>query len=153
MRWLPSTVHGPAFGGYHHDLATICLRMRADRQALIATTDYGRAAVLHLVIPAYYPLVMDHPVAFADELLLFVVTGGRHRGTGLVWSAPHRYPNEERLHLNFIGLLPHRGGTPAVVGGFVGFCGSIVCATGCVVVSAAFPPCALAILGDPIFLE
>ncbi|KAK2666462.1 hypothetical protein RAB80_018119 [Fusarium oxysporum f. sp. vasinfectum] len=55
---------GPAFGGYHHDLATICLRMRADREALIATTDYGRAAVFHLVIPAYYPLVMDHPIAF-----------------------------------------------------------------------------------------
>ncbi|KAH7205091.1 hypothetical protein BKA60DRAFT_640752 [Fusarium oxysporum] len=25
---------GPAFGGYHHDLATICLRMRADRELL-----------------------------------------------------------------------------------------------------------------------
>ncbi|CZR49793.1 uncharacterized protein FPRO_16002 [Fusarium proliferatum ET1] len=75
---------GPAFGGYHHDLATICLRMRADREALIATTDYGRAAVFHLVIPAYYPLVMDHPIAFADELLPLIVTGGRHRGTDLV---------------------------------------------------------------------
>ncbi|KAG4269152.1 hypothetical protein FPRO04_12225 [Fusarium proliferatum] len=67
---------GPAFGGYHHDLATICLRMRADRQALIATTDYGPAAVFHLVIPAYSPLVMDHPIAFADELLPLVVIGG-----------------------------------------------------------------------------
>ncbi|EWY79510.1 hypothetical protein FOYG_17347 [Fusarium oxysporum NRRL 32931] len=67
---------GPAFGGYHHDLATICIRMRADREALVATTDYGRAAVFHLVIPAYYPLVMDHPIAFADELLPLVVIGG-----------------------------------------------------------------------------
>ncbi|KAI1009476.1 hypothetical protein LB504_003147 [Fusarium proliferatum] len=30
---------GPSFGGYHHDLATICVRMRADRQALLATTE------------------------------------------------------------------------------------------------------------------
>lgn len=29
---------GSAFGGYHHELATICLRMRADREALVATT-------------------------------------------------------------------------------------------------------------------
>jgi hypothetical protein len=71
--------------------------MRADREALIAMTDYGPAAAFHLVIPAYSPLVMDHPIAFADELLPLVVTGGRHRGTDLVWFALRRYPNEERL--------------------------------------------------------
>ncbi|KAI8411568.1 hypothetical protein FOFC_08162 [Fusarium oxysporum] len=119
--------------------------MRADREALIETTDYGRVAVFHLVIPAYYPLVMDHPIAFADELLPLVITGGRHRGTDLVWFALRRYHNEERLYLNFIGLLPHRGGTPAIVGGLVGFFGSLVCAIGCVVASAVFPPCALAV--------
>ncbi|KAH7228609.1 uncharacterized protein BKA55DRAFT_680733 [Fusarium redolens] len=133
---------GPAFGGYHHDLATICLRMRADREALIETTDYGRAAVFHLVIPAYYPLVMDHPIAFADELLPLVITGGRHRGADLVWFAIRRDPREERLHLNFVGLLPQNQGNLAMTGGFVGFVGSWFGAAGCGLASAAFPPCA-----------
>ncbi|KAL4723582.1 hypothetical protein ACLX1H_009220 [Fusarium chlamydosporum] len=35
---------GPNFGGYHYELPTICLRMRADREALFATTNYGRTA-------------------------------------------------------------------------------------------------------------
>ncbi|KAK2036376.1 hypothetical protein LZ31DRAFT_422614, partial [Colletotrichum somersetense] len=78
---------GPAFGGYHHDLATICLRMRSDRKALIATTDHGHAAVFHLIIPAYYPLVIDRPVTFAHELLPLVITGARHRSTDFVWFA------------------------------------------------------------------
>jgi hypothetical protein len=133
---------GPAFGGYHHDLATICLRMRADREALIATTDYGRAAVFHLVILAYYPLVMDHPIAFADELLPLVITGGRHRGADLVWFAIRRDPREERLHLNFVGVLPQNQGNLAMTGGFVGFVGSWFGAAGCGLASAAFPPCA-----------
>ncbi|KKP02472.1 hypothetical protein THAR02_05427 [Trichoderma harzianum] len=41
---------GASFGGYHIDLATICMKMRADREALIRTTEYGRAAVFHLII-------------------------------------------------------------------------------------------------------
>ncbi|KAF4331706.1 hypothetical protein FBEOM_14528 [Fusarium beomiforme] len=133
---------GPAFGGYHHDLATICLRMRADRQALIATTDYGRAAVLHLVIPAYYPLVMDHPIEFADELLPLVITGGRHRGTDLVWFAFYRDPRDERLQLNFIGLLNLYQPNLAMTGGYVGVVGSLFGLAGCGLASAAFPPCA-----------
>ncbi|KAJ9412407.1 hypothetical protein FOXG_06944 [Fusarium oxysporum f. sp. lycopersici 4287] len=133
---------GPAFGGYHHDLATICLRMRADREALIATTDYRRAAVFHLVIPAYYPLVMDHPIAFADELLPLVITGGRYRGADLVWFAIRRDPREERLHLNFVGLLPQNQGNLAMTGGYVGFVGSLLGAVGCSVTATAFPPCA-----------
>ncbi|KAM5358935.1 hypothetical protein ACJA88_015256 [Fusarium oxysporum] len=142
---------GPAFGGYHHDLATICLRMRADREALIATTDYGRAAVFHLVIPAYYPLVMDQPIAFADELLPLVITGGRHRGADLVWFAIRRDPREERLHLNFVGLLPQNQGNLAMTGGYVGFVGSWFGAAGCALASAAFPPCApvAAVLCEP----
>ncbi|KAF4331709.1 hypothetical protein FBEOM_14525 [Fusarium beomiforme] len=133
---------GPAFRGYHHDLATICLRMRADREALIATTDYGHVAVFHLVIPAYYPLVMDHPIAFADELLPLVVTGGRHRGTDLVWLALYRSPNRERPHLNFVSLLPQNDGNLAMTGGYVGFVGSLFGLAGCGLASAAFPPCA-----------
>ncbi|KAG7403056.1 hypothetical protein Forpe1208_v016869 [Fusarium oxysporum f. sp. rapae] len=133
---------GPAFGGYHHDLATICLRMRADREALIATTDYGPAAVFHLVIPAYSPLVMDHPIAFADELLPMVVTGGRHRGTDLVWFALRRYPNEERMRLNFVGLLPQNKVCLATRDGGVAVAGCSIAMWGCVLAPAVFPPCA-----------
>ncbi|KAJ3455187.1 hypothetical protein MRS44_013787 [Fusarium solani] len=111
---------GPAFGGYHHDLPTICLRMGADRQALVATTDYGHAAVFHLVIPAYYPLVIDRPVAFADELLPLVVTGGRHRATDLVWFALRQGSDAERLHLNFIGVLPEKPQNSVMMGGLLG---------------------------------
>ncbi|KAI8648810.1 hypothetical protein NCS56_01496800 [Fusarium sp. Ph1] len=134
---------GPAFGGYHYDLATICLRMRADREALIATTDYGRAAVFHLVIPSYYPLVMDHPIAFADELLPLVITGGRHRGTDLVWFDLRQDPDEERLHLNFVGILPQNDKCLATRAGIVGTMawsfGTLVC---CSLAPAVFPPCA-----------
>ncbi|KAH7186498.1 hypothetical protein DER44DRAFT_858869 [Fusarium oxysporum] len=133
---------GPAFGGYHHDLATICLRMRADREALIATTDYRRTAVFHLVIPAYYPLVMDHPIAFAYELLPLVVTGGRHRGTDLVWFAIRPYRGDERLHLNFIGRLNPDRSNLAIRGGMVGMQPSVIGTFGCALAAVAFPPCA-----------
>ncbi|GKU07481.1 hypothetical protein FLAG1_10375 [Fusarium langsethiae] len=59
---------GPNFGGYHHELPTLCLRMRADREALRATTPYGDTAVFHLIIPAYQPLVVDTWFRFAEEL-------------------------------------------------------------------------------------
>ncbi|KAJ4125172.1 hypothetical protein NW765_015562 [Fusarium oxysporum] len=133
---------GPAFGGYHHDLATICLRMRADREALIATTDYGRAVVFHLVIPAYYPLVMDHPIAFADELLPLVITGGRHRGTDLVWFDLRQDPDEERLYRNFTSLLPRNKECLATRAGWVAMIGSFLGACGCSLASTVFPPCA-----------
>jgi hypothetical protein len=90
-------------GNYHYDLAKICSRMRADRQALIAKTDYGHAAIFHLVIQAYYPLVIGYPIAFADELLPLVITGGRYRATDLVWFDLR--DRIERLYLNFVGVL------------------------------------------------
>ncbi|KAH7164846.1 hypothetical protein DER46DRAFT_661972 [Fusarium sp. MPI-SDFR-AT-0072] len=58
----------PNFGGYHYDLATICVRMRADRRALVATTEDNNNAVFHLIIPTYYPIVIDTPIIFAEEL-------------------------------------------------------------------------------------
>ncbi|KAF4452450.1 hypothetical protein F53441_4730 [Fusarium austroafricanum] len=134
---------GPSFGGYHHDLPTICLRMRADRQALITTTDYGHTAVFHLIIPAYYPLAIDTPISFARELLPLAITGSRHRGTDLVWLTLDEDEDEdvEKPSLNFIGILPEvenlllRASPVGIIGfwlaGFVS-----------VIAAGAFPPCA-----------
>lgn len=130
---------GPTFGGYHHDLATICLRMSSDRRALIATTDYGHAAVFHLIIPAYYPLVIDRPVTFAQELLPLVITGVRHRGTDLVWFALRQ--RLEGLHLNHVSIL-RESGNWAIEGGVWGSFGSCFGMAGCATASIAFPPCA-----------
>ncbi|KAH7204559.1 hypothetical protein DER44DRAFT_811810 [Fusarium oxysporum] len=96
---------GPNFGGYHHDLATICVRMRADRQALIATTEDNNNVVFHLIIPTYYPIVIDTPIVFAAELFPLTITGSRHRGTDLVWfnlDERSRFPSPQ---LEFIGVL------------------------------------------------
>ncbi|ENH67508.1 hypothetical protein FOC1_g10010785 [Fusarium oxysporum f. sp. cubense race 1] len=131
----------PNFGGYHHDLATICLRMRADRRALIATTEDNNNAVFHLIIPSYYPIVIDTPIVFAAELFPLTITGSRHRGTDLVWfnlDERSRFPSPQ---LEFIGVLPLaennvRAGAAAT---FVG------CWFGCVasgIAAVAFPPCA-----------
>ncbi|KAG9503241.1 hypothetical protein J7337_006084 [Fusarium musae] len=76
---------GPNFGGYHHDLATICVRMRADRQTLLATSEGNNNAVFHIIIPTYYPIAMETPIIFAAELFPLTITGSRHRGTDLVW--------------------------------------------------------------------
>ncbi|KAH7255314.1 uncharacterized protein BKA55DRAFT_592667 [Fusarium redolens] len=97
---------GPNFGGYHHDLATICLRMRADRRTLIATTDYSNNPVFHLIIPTYYPLVIGTLIAFAEELLPLIITGSRHRGTDLVWFNLDGRSTFPIPQLEFIGVLP-----------------------------------------------
>ncbi|KAF5261935.1 hypothetical protein FOXYS1_7356 [Fusarium oxysporum] len=97
---------GPNFGGYHHDLATICVRMRADRRALIATTEDNNNVVFHLIIPTYYPIVVDTPIIFAAELFPLTIIGSRHRGTDLVWfnlAGRSRFPSPQ---LEFIGVLP-----------------------------------------------
>lgn len=134
---------GPSFGGYHHDLQTICLRMRADREALVATTDYGHVAVFHLLIPSYYPLVLDSPIAFAQELLPLVVTGSRHRTTDLVWFNLQQRLGAERLHLKFIGkLLPAKVSHTVQKAGFGGFMGCWFGAAGCAIAGIACPPLA-----------
>jgi hypothetical protein len=134
---------GPNFGGYHHDLATICLRMRADRRTLIATTDYSNNPVFHLIIPTYYPLVIDTPIAFAEELLPLIITGSRHRGTDLVWFNLDGRSTFPIPQLEFIGVLPlvenRLSARSAVV--FMSCCFGAV-ASG--IAAAAFPPCAAA---------
>ncbi|KAK5989927.1 hypothetical protein PT974_08190 [Cladobotryum mycophilum] len=69
---------GPQFGGYHHDLATLCLRMRSDRETLIRTTSYGRTALFHLLIPAYQATVVPHKIRFHEDLLPLTITGPHH---------------------------------------------------------------------------
>jgi hypothetical protein len=96
----------PNFGGYHHDLATICARMRAGRQALLATSEGNNNAVFHLIIPTYYPFAMETPTIFAAELFPLTITGSRHRGMDLVWLNLGEHTSFPNPQLEFIGVLP-----------------------------------------------
>ncbi|RGP79321.1 hypothetical protein FLONG3_2550 [Fusarium longipes] len=132
---------GPNFGGYHHDLPTLYLRMRADRQALIETTEFGRTAVFHLVIPAYQPLVVDSAFKFAEELFPLMVTGTRHRGTDMVWLALDQHIHEERPTLQFVSILPdarEEFGRHCMDTTLYSVAGGIAC----VVTGTVFLPCA-----------
>ncbi|KAF5237093.1 hypothetical protein FAUST_6233 [Fusarium austroamericanum] len=131
---------GLSFGGYDHDLSTICLRMRADREALKATTEYGRTAVLHLVIPAYQPLVVDTEFKFAEELFPLIVTGARHRGIDLVWIALRQDPETRMPELRFVSILPViMRASEQCSSGFIGCYGVAMAGIAAV---GIFPPCA-----------
>lgn len=135
---------GPQFGGYHHDLPTICLRMRTDREALITTTDNGHDAVLHLLIPAYYPLVIDQPIAFADRLLPLIITAQRHRIADFVWFELRQ--NQERLRLENVSILPFKTDL-AKRGSLIAFNGGVCAAMAGAAAALIFPPCSPIIFG------
>ncbi|KAF5244827.1 hypothetical protein FANTH_7594 [Fusarium anthophilum] len=129
---------GPNFGGYHHDLATICVRMRADRQALLATTEDNSNVVFHLVIPTYYPIVIDTPIVFAAELFPLTITGSRHRGTDLPWFNLND-PRFPRPQLEFIGQLPLVM-NQIIEGAKVTYCGSFCGFVAAAIAAVTFPP-------------
>ncbi|GAD96545.1 hypothetical protein FG10452.1 [Paecilomyces variotii No. 5] len=130
---------GPNFGGYSHDLATICLRMRIDRETLIEKESHGRTAQFHLLIPAYSPIVIDHPIAFHDSLLPLTITGQRHRQVDCVWL--NLRVCQRALNLQFIGVLEQEQ-NPFIIGGLTSYftCGFLCFATAAA--STAFPPLA-----------
>ncbi|KAM0397788.1 hypothetical protein ACHAQC_003449 [Fusarium culmorum] len=131
---------GPTFGGYHHDLSTICLRMRADREALKATTEHGLTAVLHLVIPAYQPIVVDTKFMFAEELFPLIITGARHRGTDLVWIALRQPPETRTPELRFVSILTDATTTNELFA--MSALGCWAGAFACAAATGIFPPCA-----------
>ncbi|KAG2417283.1 hypothetical protein HFD88_008502 [Aspergillus terreus] len=130
---------GSEFGGYHHELDAICMRMRADRRTLIQTTSHGHMAQFHLLIPTHEPYVLDHPVIFHESLLPLTITSQRHRSVDLVWFNLCSQPTE--LHLQCIGVLGNRRNSIAEAG-FLSMAACVVggLAVGCAAV--AFPPCA-----------
>ncbi|KAJ9301214.1 hypothetical protein DTO271G3_1349 [Paecilomyces variotii] len=130
---------GPEFGGYHHDLLTICSRMRTDRDTLVQETTYGRTAEFHLLIPAYSPLVIDNPIAFHDSLLPLTITGQRHRQVDFVWLELHQ--RSQRLGLSCIGILkPEHNPVMKAAGVSYLACWTLAMTSG--IASAVFPPCA-----------
>ncbi|TVY67206.1 hypothetical protein Focb16_v011066 [Fusarium oxysporum f. sp. cubense] len=132
---------GPNFGGYHHDLATICVRMRADRRALIATTEDNNNVVFHLIIPTYYPIVIDTPIVFAAELFPLTITGSRHRSTDLVWFNLEEDSGFPSPQLEFIGVSPLVANN-LTLGAVVTFFGCGLGSVASMVAAVAFPPCA-----------
>ena len=99
---------GPAFGAYCSDLSTVCLRMRTDREALIAASDRGRDAVLHLLIPAYYPLIMRNVIAFSEDLLPMVIKADKLEGFDNPLAKFYMPEIPERLTLDGVESMPGR---------------------------------------------
>nr|ANF07009.1 hypothetical protein FVEG_03182 [Fusarium verticillioides] len=130
---------GPNFGGYHHDLATICVRMRADRQALLATSEGNNNAVFHIIIPTYYPIAMETPIIFAAELFPLTITGSRHRGTDLVWFNLGEHPSFPNPQLEFIGVLPLVQSSLRAAATVTFWASSFGCAASAIA-AVAFPP-------------
>ncbi|KAL2846344.1 hypothetical protein BJX68DRAFT_277168 [Aspergillus pseudodeflectus] len=130
---------GSEFGGYHHELDAICMRMRADRRTLIQTTTHGRTAQFHLLVPTHEPYVLDRPVIFHESLLPLIITGQRHRSVDLVWFNLRWQADE--LQLQCIGVLEEKRNAIAKAG----FLSSVGCFAGFLAASCAvavFPPCA-----------
>ncbi|KAL3412964.1 hypothetical protein V8F44DRAFT_489761 [Aspergillus fumigatus] len=142
-----SNIHGrsrssPEFSGYHHSLDAICLRMRTDRETLNQRTSYGRTAKFHLLIPAYSPLVIDHPIVFHDSLLPLTFIGQRHRQADFVWLKLCHRP--QGLDLKFVGLLRSEE-NPVERAGTLGFAACWTIGMACGVAGIVFPPCIPAI--------
>ena len=130
---------GPNFGGYHTDLDTICLRMSSDRATLIRTTSYGHDAIFHLLIPAYGPIVISHPITFHGALFPLIITGQTHRSVNFVWfDLPSIPPG---LGLRCVGVLDNEVAYP-VKYGIAGFMSCWFGAASCAVAATVFPPCA-----------
>jgi hypothetical protein len=127
---------GPNFGGYNSDLGTICLLMGTNRYTL---RERSSKAVFHLLIPAYYPIVIDKPIIFHQSLFPLVIKGQRHRQADFVWfNLPYKPTG---LTLEEVGTLTEKLNKPVKFGltGFVScWCG----AAGCAIASTVFPPCA-----------
>ncbi|KAL1856722.1 hypothetical protein Plec18167_002442 [Paecilomyces lecythidis] len=132
---------GPTFGGYSHDLATICLRMRVDRETLIEREPHGRSAEFHLLIPAYSPIVIGHPITFHDSLLPLTITGERHRQVDCVWLNLRVCQRE--LDLQFIGVLEQHE-NPIFKPAGIGYLSGYFLGTASFFASLAFPPLAAA---------
>jgi hypothetical protein len=133
------------FCGYTECLDTAVLFMQAARDAfdkheVKATRKRGsssssshppRPVVLHLMIPAYRPLLLDEFVIFPETLGRFVVEGAIHNSKKLVWM---QIPKEQSHHLSrienwapptpsllqkmggMVGLVTLPPGTPRVLG-------------------------------------
>lgn len=114
---------GPNFGGYSTDLSAICLWMARNRLVLRLENPNDEDAIFHLVIPAYEPIVMDHPVIFHRQLGPLVITGQRHRGTDLVWFNMPHVPNN--LTLKHVGNLYKARSWTLVPGIRYGACGFV----------------------------
>ncbi|PYH41311.1 uncharacterized protein BP01DRAFT_360574 [Aspergillus saccharolyticus JOP 1030-1] len=128
---------GPEFGGYGHDLVALCLRMRTDRETLIETTDYGRTAIFHLLVPAYEGTVISAPFVFHEGLMPLTITGQRHGGVDRVWFNLRRQPRD--LRLEFVSILEREEKSIEKIG-LVGLVACWFGVAGCAVAMGACPP-------------
>lgn len=132
---------GRQFGGYHHDLDTICNLMWSNRRTLVEMLPPGRDAVFHLLVPSFDTIAIDSPIIFHESLHPLVIKGDLYRGHPLVWLNPVQRRNT--LILQDIGVLPDLAVETLEAGGkaFLGFwLGGAACAAAMVAGATVFPP-------------
>ncbi|CAG9945032.1 unnamed protein product [Clonostachys rosea f. rosea IK726] len=71
----------PSFGAISHNLDHLCLCMQAVREQL---GHEDKQTVFHLLIPTWYPVTLDMPLHFPDEVLPLHILGFREGGKALV---------------------------------------------------------------------
>ncbi|CAG9990316.1 unnamed protein product [Clonostachys byssicola] len=71
----------PSFGAISHNLDHLCLCMQAVREQL---GHEDKQTVFHLLIPTWYPITLDMPLHFPDEVLPLHILGFREGGKALV---------------------------------------------------------------------
>lgn len=132
---------GHNFGGYHSDLATISIRMSCDRATLAKHTETGRAALFHLLVPAYEPIVVKDPVEFHPDMCPLDICGQKHRGVELVWFRFRQHPDRGTVTVSHIGQLPNSylDANMYIAGGLIAGCSGMVAAG---IGAMIFPPLA-----------
>jgi hypothetical protein len=71
----------PSVGAISHNLDQLCLCMQAVREQL---GHEKQQTVFHLLIPTWYPVTLDMPLHFPDEVLPLHIVGFREGGKALV---------------------------------------------------------------------
>lgn len=82
---------GLNFGGYSNGLGTICLWMGKNRHVLKETASQETEAMFHLLIPEYYPIVIEKLIIFHQSLFTLVITARGIRMLTLSGSTYHPF--------------------------------------------------------------
>lgn len=91
------------FGGYHNHLQTLLVWMSLNRNTLRQEEPDRRDPIFHLLIPTYYPIVVNQPIALHEGLFPLVITAQMQQNTRMVWF--HLGSRSDELVLENIGNL------------------------------------------------
>ncbi|KAL2888699.1 hypothetical protein HOO65_030200 [Ceratocystis lukuohia] len=99
---------GPSFCGYTNQIDTCFLFMLAARRLAEKRDRHARRrrhtpvpVRIHLLIPAYQPILVAEPLRIPDEIGDFVMEGRIHNNKNFVWF---NLPDEQRHYCDGIGM-------------------------------------------------